>query len=128
MKRKILIWMLITCMLFLTACNNAHNGKLKGEVVFYGGEPLMFELLCDHGQNFGFLINEDTEVVWEDKSALSVWENTNVEYDDWDVFDDGMLVTVVPGDKALSEEADREARIEGWFFAKKIIVTDSSGK
>ena len=124
MKRKILTMMLLTCVLLLAGCG-LKKGSLKGEVVSYGGEPLMFELECEDGKKYGFLISEETELIWEDETAFSTWEDTNVEYDEWDIFDDGMHVTVMPGDKALGEEDDIDEQIEEWFLAKKITVTDS---
>jgi hypothetical protein len=100
------------------------NTTMSGEVVTYGGEPLMFELACDDGKYYGFVIDEDnTELIWEDRSAFSIWENTSVEYDDWDVFSCDMYVNVVLGDETESVDEYVDEEVEGWYFAKSITVT-----
>ena len=94
-----------------------------GEVVSYGGDPLMFELACEDGSNYGFVIDERTELVWEDRSAFSLWEDNTVDYDDWDVFSCSLFVTVVPGAETESADEIVDECVEGWYAAKKITVT-----
>lgn len=94
-----------------------------GEVVSYGGDPLMFELACKDGSNYGFVIDDHTELVWEDRSAFSAWENVGATYDDWDVFSCDLSVTVGPGAKTESADDYIDECVEGWYFAKKVTVT-----
>jgi hypothetical protein len=100
------------------------NITKSGEVVCEGGNPLMFELACDDGKYYGFVVDEDnTELIWEDRSAFSVWEKTSAEYDDWSVFGCDMYVNVVFGDETESADKYLDDEVEGWYFAKSITVT-----
>jgi hypothetical protein len=96
----------------------------SGEVVAEGGNPLMFELACDDGKYYGFVVDEDnTELIWDDRSAFGVWENISVEYDDWDVFGCDMYVNVVLGDETESADEYLDEEVEGWYVAKSVTVT-----
>ena len=95
----------------------------SGLVVTYGGQPLMFELQGDDGNNYGFVITEDTQLVWEDRSAFTMWEDSRQPVDDWDVFSCSMQVDVVPGEPTESADEYVEPCVVGWWFAEKVTVT-----
>ena len=84
----------------------------------------MFELQTDSGKNYGFVITQDTELIWEDNSAFQNWENTSIDYDDWDVFGCSMQVDVIPGKETESADDYVDECVENWHFAKKITVTE----
>lgn len=128
MKKNTLIALILILALIcsLAACGSAESGPDKarsGEVVAYGGDPLMFELAGEDGKNYGFVIDDHTELVWEDRSAFSMWEDTDMEYDDWDVFSCSLYVTVVPGAGTESADESVDGCVEGWYLAEKITVT-----
>ena len=83
----------------------------------------MFELQTDKGKNYGFVITQDTELIWEDNSVFQNWENTAIDYDDWDVFGCSMRVDVIPGEETESADEYVDECVENWHFAKKITVT-----
>ena len=84
----------------------------------------MFELQTDSGKNYGFVITQDTELIWEDNSAFQNWENTAIDYDDWDVFGCSMQVDVIPGEETENADDYVDECVENWHFAKKITVTE----
>ena len=84
----------------------------------------MFERQTDSGKNYGFVITQDTELIWEDNSAFQNWENTSIDYDDWDVFGCSMQVDVIPGKETESADDYVDECVENWHFAKKITVTE----
>ena len=93
-----------------------------GQVVTYGGNPMMFELAGDDGANYGFVITEDTELVWKDRSAFEIWDDAS-DVDDWDVFGCSMEVTVVPGEETESADDYVDECVEGWYTAQRVTVT-----
>lgn len=123
MKQRIGMVILAIGACLLAGCSMLLSGDKSGEVVAYGGEPLMFELACEDGEHYGFVINEETELVWQDESAFSIWEDTNIEVDDWDVFGCSMYVTVEAGDETYSADDYVDECVRGWYFAEKITVT-----
>jgi hypothetical protein len=124
MKKIISAILIITIVFSLAACSAKNNDNAKsGKVITYGGDPLMFELACDDGKNYGFVIDDNTELIWEDRSGFSIWENTTIDYDDWDVFSCDMYVTVVPNGETESADEYVDDYVEGWYFAKSITVT-----
>ncbi|MCI6996897.1 MAG: hypothetical protein MR936_08935 [Eubacterium sp.] len=84
----------------------------------------MFELQTDKGKNYGFVITQDTELIWEDNCAFRNWENTAIDYDDWDVFGCSMQVDVIPGEETENADDYVDECVENWHFAKKITVTE----
>lgn len=123
MKRISTVGTLIACMFLLAGCAGSSSSEKIGTVVVCGGEPLMFELACEGGNNYGFVIDDSTELIWEDTSAFSLWKDKTFPYDGWDVFDCGMYVTVVPGDETESADESVNECVEGWYMAEKITVT-----
>lgn len=95
----------------------------SGLVVTYGGRPLMFELQANDGKNYGFVITDDTQLVWEDRSAFTLWEDSRHPVDDWDVFSCSMQVDVVPGEPTESADEYVDPCVEGWWLAEKVTVT-----
>ena len=84
----------------------------------------MFELQTDKGKNYGFVITQDTELIWEDNCAFRNLENTAIDYDDWDVFGCSMRVDVILGEETESADEYVDECVENWHFAKKITVTE----
>ncbi len=120
MKKLFSVWAVICLLVSLTACDQSEPNALSGEVVTCGGDPYFFELACEDGMNFGFLVNESTELIWEDKSAFEIWDEDD---DEWDVFGCSMYVTVIPGEVAESADEYVDECVEGWYYAKQITVT-----
>lgn len=123
MKRSTYLLTALLLFLCLMSGCNKDNSVYSGLVVTYGGDPLMFELQTDKGKNYGFVITQDTELIWEDNSAFQNWENTAIDYDDWDVFGCSMRVDVIPGEETESADEYVDECVENWHFAKKITVT-----
>ena len=118
---KKLLAMILACMLLvLSGCGSANPSTIKGEVVTCGGNPYFFEVASKNGKNYAFVISESTELIWEDKSAWSIWDE---DTDPWDVFSCSMYVTVVPGETAESADESVDKYVEGWYFADKVTVT-----
>ena len=105
--RKLLSTLLICILLFMNGCGSAGSQSIKGEVVTCGGNPYFFEVASKNGKNYAFVISESTELIWEDKSAWSIWDE---DTDPWDVFSCSMYVTVVPGDAAESADESVDSR------------------
>ncbi|MGN0250538.1 MAG: hypothetical protein ACI4EH_04115 [Oliverpabstia sp.] len=123
MKRSTYLLTALLLFLCLMSGCNKDNSVYSGLVVTYGGDPLMFELQTDKGKNYGFVITQDTELLWEDNSAFQNWEITAIDYDDWDVFGCSMRVDVIPGEETESADEYVDECVENWHFAKKITVT-----
>ena len=123
MKRSTYLLTALLLFLCLMSGCNKDNSVYSGLVVTYGGDPLMLELQTDKGKNYGFVITQDTELIWEDNSAFQNWENTAIDYDDWDVFGCSMRVDVIPGEETESADDYVDECVENWHFAKKITVT-----
>lgn len=123
MKRSTYLLTALLLFLCLMSGCNKDNSVYSGLVVTYGGDPLMFELQTDKGKNYGFVITQDTELIWEDNSAFQNWEITAIDYDDWDVFGCSMRVDVIPGEETESADEYVDECVENWHFAKKITVT-----
>lgn len=122
MGKRIGIGLLAAALLCaVTGCGQQEN-TYTGQVVAYGGDPPMFELACDDGMNYGFVITEDTKLVWKDKSAFEIWSGAS-DVDDWDVFGCSMEVAVVPGGETESADDYVDECVEGWHTARKITVT-----
>lgn len=118
MKRLFSVFLVVSLLFSLSACEN--DNTVQGEVVTCGGNPYFFEVACKNGKNYGFLISESTELIWEDESAWSIWGE---ETDPWDVFSCSMYVTVEPGAAAESADDYVDECVEGWFYADKVTVT-----
>jgi hypothetical protein len=109
----------VICLLIsITACSN--ESKRSGQVVAYGGDSTFFELDCEDGNNYGYVITEDTELIWQDKSAFSMW-GENI--DEWYVFGRNMYVTVEGNQKTESADEYVDECVEGWYVAETITVT-----
>ena len=118
---KKLLAMILACMLLvLSGCGREDPSTIKGEVVTCGGNPYFFEVASKNGKNYAFVISESTELIWEDKSAWSIWDE---DTDPWDVFSCSMYVTVVPGEAAESADESVDKCVEGWYYADKVTVT-----
>ena len=115
--------LLAVCLMLLLAACGGQKGVYSGLVVASGGDPMMFELQQKNGKNYGFVVDENTQLVWQDKSAFSMWEEAGTDYDEWDVFSCDMQVTVEAG--AATESADKyvDDCVEGWYMAEKVTVT-----
>lgn len=122
MKKLLAVLAVVCCIASLAACGASLAERMTGQVVTYGGEPLMMELACENGVNYGFVIGEDTELIWEDRSAFSVWGAVE-DIDPWDVFGCGMYVTVVPGKETDSADEYVDRCVEKWYVAETITVT-----
>lgn len=108
--------------LALAGCGAPAEG-MSGEVVADGGNPRAFELACADGTHYGFVVDEHTELVWEDRTVLSRWDGTDEDYDEWDAFSCSLYVTVVPGEETDSPDKYLDECVQGWYMAEKVTVT-----
>lgn len=118
--KRYLSMLLIICMLLISGCGSSSGDTVKGQVVTCGGNPYFFEVACKNGKNYAFVISDATELIWEDKSAWSIWDESD---DPWDVFSCSMDVTVTLGAPAESSDESVDECVEGWFYAEKVTVT-----
>lgn len=118
MKKLLIVWTVICLLILITACSN--KSKRSGQVVAYGGDSTFFELDCEDGNNYGYVITEDTELIWQDKSAFSMW-GENI--DEWYIFGCNMYVTVEGNQKTESADEYVDECVEGWYVAETITVT-----
>ncbi len=118
MKKTALLLAFALCLGLLAGCGASAAETMTGQVVTRGSS--FFELACGDGRNYGFVVDEQTELIWEDASAFSIWGE---DADEWDVFSCDMQVTVVPGTETECADATVDACVEGWYLAKKITVT-----
>lgn len=124
MKKKMAAILALGALCLLPAgCSREAGETMSGEVVTWGGKPLMMELACEDGKNYGFVIDETTELVWKDTSALTQWKEAAPVYDEWEVFGCGMIVTVLPGEQTESADDYVDECVEGWYMARKVTVT-----
>lgn len=117
MKKLLIVWTVICLLILITACSN--ESKRSGQVVAYGGDSTFFELDCEDGNNYGYVITEDTKLIWKDKSAFSMW-GENI--DEWYVFGRNMYVTVEGNQKTESADEYVDECVEGWYVAETITV------
>ena len=98
---------------------------VSGLVMSYGFNDGrgFFQLSGDDGKEYGFVITDETELVWEDTSAFSVWEDDALEGDRWQIFGGMLYVDVVVGDKTESENKYVYESVDGWYIAENITVT-----
>ena len=77
-----------------------------------------FHLAGDDGRNYRFVITDETELVWKDKSSFEYWSN---DTDPWIVFGEMLYVTVVCEEDI--ENFSEDELIFRIFDAAKITVT-----
>lgn len=117
MKRMLVAALAVLLVLTAFGCGGK-KGEYSGLVVSSGGNPEFFELQTSN-KNYGFVINDETELVWKDKSAIEEFP----QMDEWSVFGCNMRVTVVAGEKTESADEYVDECVEGWYIAKKVTVT-----
>ena len=124
MKTKLLLFVLGILLIF-SGCTEKKNTEVSemmeytGIVSASGSNPYFFALETDE-ESYGFVINDETELIWEDKTALDIYKPLTRE-DELNVFGCDMYVTVKAGNKAKS--ADEYIDVDEWFVAEAITVT-----
>lgn len=118
MKRFFALSMALVFSLVLCACAGIPVRTYNGSVVTCGDG--VFELACQDGKNYGFVITEDTQLIWEDTGVLEHWEG--MEYEEWDLFDCFAAVSVVAGEETVYDDPGIGDCVEGWYYAKKVTV------
>ena len=124
MKTKLLLFVLGILLIF-SGCTEKKNTEVSemmeytGIVSASGGNPYFFTLETD-GESYGFVINDETELIWEDETALDIYKPLTRE-DEFNVFGCDMYVTVKAGNKAKS--ADEYIDVDEWLVADEITVT-----
>lgn len=111
--KRIMAGLLTVVVLFALNSCKTKTTALSGLVVAHGGSPQMIELQGDDGKSYGFIITDDTEIVWEDVRNADIWH----------VLRSNMYVTVEPGEVTESADEIVNERVEGWFVANRITVT-----
>ncbi len=124
MKTKLLL-LVLGILLIFSGCADKKNTEVSemmeytGIVSASGGNPYFFTLETD-GESYGFVINDETELIWEDKTALDIYKPLTRE-DELNVFGCDMFVTVKAGEKA--ESVNEYIDVEEWLVADEITVT-----
>lgn len=120
MKKRFAGFLILTllCLGVLSGCIESPE-YLEGTVVACGGQPYFFELACPDGKNYGFVVDEQTKLIWEDRSAFDIWKD---DADEWDVFGCDMQVRVESGSATESADLYVDECVEGWYLARKVIV------
>lgn len=121
-KNTLIVFMLLASILTACSSNKKADTSVSGSVLLYATEPISFSVETSDEKNYGFVVNENTELVWEDKRALSTKEDA-AECDDWNLFGTFMETTVIPGEETEPVEASLGSEIKNWRYAKKITVT-----
>ena len=116
--KKLITAALALMIAFMSFGCGAGNGKYSGLVVACGGNPQFFELQTTD-KNYGFVIDDNTELVWEDTTAVDRYAG----WDEWSVFSCCMQVTVEAGSKTVSVKEYTNEDLDDWFIAKKVTVT-----
>lgn len=120
MKKRMLTLLIGCILLFLFACSSKPSNQvaaISGKITTYGGNPLFLGVETNDGKTYGFVVNDGTELIWKDESALSKHsEGTN----EWDVLGCNMEVDVVPGEDC--EPAKENLNVDSWRYAEKITV------
>lgn len=119
MKRILSVIIILAIALSLTACGTG-VGTVTGQVVRRTGGPnYFFEMTCENGKSYAFLVTESTELIYEDKGPYAVWYS---EESPWSIFGSGAQVTVVSGETAESVNTEVDECVEGWYYAEKVTV------
>lgn len=120
MKRVLSLIVILSIVLALTACGTG-VGTVSGLVVSRtGGLDYFFEMTCENGKSYAFLVTESTELIYEDKGPYADWYS---EENPWGIFGAGVQVTVVAGETAESVSTYVDECVEGWYYAEKVTVT-----
>lgn len=102
----------------LQSPDNTAN-EYSGIVASSGGNPYFFELETGDG-NYGFVVTDETELIWEDSTAIEFY-NPKTREDEFNVFGCDMHVTVKAG--ISTDSVNDYIDVEKWFVADEIIVT-----
>lgn len=121
MKRIFALFLALVFPVALCACESIQVRTYNGGVLSYGED--VFELACEDGKVYGFLVTEDTTMAWEDSDVL---EELNAEdwqvWEVWDRLGDTVSVSVTAGEETQCADSYTAACAERWFYAKKITV------
>lgn len=120
MLRRLLCVLLAAIIVVLPACST-ETEAISGVVVSRAGDPdRFFEMTCENGKSYAFIVTESTELIYEDKGPYAFLYS---EESPWDIFWRGAQVAVVPGEIAQSLNTDLDKCVEGWYYAQKVTVT-----
>jgi len=120
MKKKILtIAFTLIFLCVLQSCTN--NNTFSGEVVTNGSMPEMFVLKTSGGK-IGFIIDENTEFIFNEKmlEEINYFEGEKLS----DYFGCSMEADVIAGDIASPAENYISSDVTSWYFAKTVTVTE----
>ena len=125
MKTKVLL-VVLGIMLMFSGCGQKNSDEISdspkeyaGIVTTSGGNPYFFELETYDG-NYGFVINDETKLIWQDTTAIDIFKPQSRE-DEFNVFGCDMYVNVKADDEA--ECANEYVEVEKWYVAEEITVT-----
>ena len=103
-------------------------GVKSGETGGYNRSDGHLYLECENGRLYGFIMDDDTELIYEDTSIFDFYEENyppTVKYDERSVFGNSFEVIIESGEVMEVPKVNRKTRIYAWYHADKIIVTDT---
>lgn len=113
----ITVFLILLCT--LSSC--ADNRSFSGEVTARGSMPEMF-VLESSGEKNGFIINENTEFIFDSKTLeeINYYEGEKLS----DYFGCHMEAEVRAGEKTSPAQNCIPSDVKGWYFAKTVTVTN----
>lgn len=103
-------------------------GVKSGETGGYNRYDGHLYLECENGRIYGFILDDDTELVYEDTSIFDFYAENyppTVNYDERSVFGNSFEVTIESGEVMEVPEVNRKTIIYAWYHADKITVIDT---
>ena len=125
------IKLIIICTLVfiaLAGCGNNSANKISGTLVSRG------ELYSEDGKSYGFIVDENTKLIWKDKNLLKELEDevkeeieflrkdVLFEYDEWQFVTGGMKVKVELGEKTGNKMRLSNDLMVWAYVAKSVTV------
>lgn len=130
--KKLILTTCIVLTVLLAGCTNKNEDMKSGEIVSYSNLPGQIELKDKDGNQYGFVIDESTELVWQDEKmydelveeakAMISSGVIEYEYDEWELVGPGMYVFVESGEKSISKMHLSNDLIVDCYVARTITV------
>ncbi len=93
------------------------------------------ELLCENGKVYGYIIDDNTELIWEDPCALEAmkeqYSRSIRPFNEWRILGDGSIGFHVVAGEGRAEAPEghigvhiNSCPVEDWYYAETITVKD----
>lgn len=98
-------------------------------------ESQYMELLCDNGKVYGYIIDDNTELIWDDPCALEFMKEQNSRsirpFNEWRILYDGSIVFRVVADEIQANAPENHVGVhingcpvDFWYYAETITVAN----